>query len=50
MVYPIYKRGFKMKYYIKNHLGKYKKITKKCYEEIFKINSGILMVSIRGLK
>jgi hypothetical protein len=35
-----------MEYYIKNHLGIYKKISKQTYEEIFKINSSILMVSI----
>jgi hypothetical protein len=35
-----------MKYYIKNHLGIYKEISFKTYEEIFKINSSILMVSV----
>jgi len=39
----------KMKYYIKNHLNKYKQISKRTYDEIFKINSSILMVSINGL-
>ncbi len=35
-----------MKYWFKNHKGIYKEITKKTYDEIFKINSYLLCVSI----
>ena len=39
-----------MKYYIKNHLGIYKKITEKTYNEIFKIDASLLLVKIDGLQ
>jgi hypothetical protein len=37
-----------MKYFLKNHLGEYKEITKNTYDEVFKINSSLLMVGIFG--
>jgi len=37
-----------MKYYLKNHLGIYKEIKKSTYEEVFKINSSLLMIKIFG--